>query len=65
MAFSIKVDEEVCMGAQRCLFLAPKVFDLTAEGVAEVTDSSWLDEEEAKKIALECPNLAITVECQD
>lgn len=65
MSFSIKVDEEVCMGAQRCLFLAPKVFDLTGEGIAEIIDSSSLSEEEAEKIARECPNLAISVEHQD
>jgi ferredoxin len=62
LSFTIKVDDELCMGAQRCVVLAPKVFDLTGEGIAEVTDASSLTEEEAEKLAHECPNMAIVVE---
>lgn len=62
MSFEIKVDDGLCMGAQRCLFLAPKAFELTDEGIAEVADASSLTEKEAEKVASECPNLAISVE---
>ncbi|GAA5146398.1 hypothetical protein GCM10023321_05790 [Pseudonocardia eucalypti] len=62
MSFKIKVDDELCMGAQRCMFLAPEAFDLTEEGIAEVTDAGTLTLEQAEKVAYECPNMAIIVE---
>ena len=62
MSFSIKIDDEMCMGAQRCMYLAPDNFQLTADGIAEVTDTSTLSEERAEKLAYECPNMAIVVE---
>jgi ferredoxin len=62
MSFTVKVDDELCMGAQRCLFLAPDTFELNDEGIAEVTDISGMTREQADKIAYECPNFAIEVE---
>lgn len=65
MGFEIKVDPDACMGAQRCTYLAPKVFELQDDGVAKVIDTSSLTEAEANEIAEECPNLAIIVESTD
>lgn len=65
MPFTVKIDPELCMGAQRCMFLAPEVFDLNDEGIAEVVDTSELAEERAEKLAAECPNMAIEVAHQD
>jgi ferredoxin len=62
MSFTFKVDEDMCMGAQRCLYLAPNTFELTEHGFATVTDSSALTPQEADKVAWECPNGAIAVE---
>ena len=62
MSFTIKVDPELCMGAQRCMFLAPSVFDLNPEGIAEVIDTSELTPQRAEQLASECPNMAIAVE---
>lgn len=65
VSFSIKVDDDLCMGAQRCIYLAPDAFQLNEEGIAEVTDASTLSQEQADKVAWECPNMAIAVEKQD
>lgn len=61
MKFTIEVDPDACMGAQRCTFLAPSVFDLNDDGIAEVKEPSALTTEEAHNVAAECPNLAIAV----
>ncbi len=65
MSFTIRIDEDCCMGAQRCLYLAPDSFELDDDGIAHVTDLSGLTEERAEKIAFECPNFAIHVEQPD
>jgi ferredoxin len=62
MSFTISVDADSCMGAQRCMFLAPSTFDLNEDGIAEVLDAATLTEEQAQKIAAECPNFAIAVQ---
>ncbi|WP_037075963.1 ferredoxin [Pseudonocardia spinosispora] len=61
MSFTVRIDSELCMGAQRCMFLAPEVFDLNDEGIAEVLDTSGLTQERAEKLAYECPNMAIEI----
>jgi ferredoxin len=65
MGFEIKVDPDMCMGAQRCTYLAPEVFELQDDGTATVIDASSLTEEKANEFADECPNLAIIVESTD
>jgi ferredoxin len=65
MPFTITVDPDNCMGAQRCMFLAPTTFNLNEDGIAEVLDASTLTEEQAEKIATECPNFAILVNHQN
>jgi ferredoxin len=47
------------------MFLAPATFDLNEDGIAEVLDAATLTEEQAEKIAAECPNFAIAVEHRD
>ena len=61
MTLEVRVDEGLCLGAQRCLYLAPAVFDLDANGQAEVVDAAGLPEEELIEVARQCPNFAITV----
>jgi ferredoxin len=65
MSFTVRVDDDLCMGAQRCLYIAPESFELNDDGIAEVTDISGMTEEQAEKVAFECPNFAIIVEHQD
>ena len=61
MSLEVRVDEGLCIGAQRCVYLAPAVFDLNAGGQAEVVDATALAEEQLVEIARQCPNFAITV----
>lgn len=57
----VVIDEDLCLGAQRCAYLAPAAFELNAAGQAEVLDSGTLSEEEIVAVARQCPNFAITV----
>ena len=61
MALEVTVDAGLCLGAQRCLYLAPKVFELNAAGQAEVVDPAAIPEADLVRIAEQCPNFAITV----
>ena len=61
MSVEIRIDEGLCLGAQRCLYLAPAVFDLNGNGQAEVIDPAGLPDEELIEVARQCPNFAITV----
>ena len=61
MALEVTVDEGLCLGAQRCLYLAPTVFELNASGQAEVLDPASISEAELIEVARQCPNFAITV----
>jgi len=61
MPFTVDVDSGLCMGAQRCTYLKPEVFNLDDDGIAEVTDPQLLTEEQADFVAEECPNMAISV----
>ena len=38
MGLDVTVDEGLCLGAQRCAYLAPTVFELNASGQADVLD---------------------------
>jgi ferredoxin len=57
----IRVDEGLCCGAQRCVYLLPEVFELGSQGYAEVLDPSAASEESVIQVAAQCPNFAITV----
>ncbi len=61
MALEVTVDQGLCLGAQRCLYLAPRVFELNATGQAEVLDPASMSEAELITVAQQCPNFAITV----
>ena len=61
MAFEVIVDEGLCLGAQRCIYLAPTVFELNASGQADVLDPTSIPEDELVAVAQQCPNFAITV----
>jgi ferredoxin len=61
VALEVTVDEGLCLGAQRCIYLAPKVFELNAAGQAEVLDPASVLEEDLITVARQCPNFAITV----
>jgi ferredoxin len=61
MGLEVTVDEGLCLGAQRCAYLAPAVFELNADGQADVIDPGALSEDEIVAVARQCPNFAITV----
>jgi ferredoxin len=61
MALVVKVDPDLCLGAQRCAYLAAGVFELNASGQAEVVDPTAIGEAELVEVARQCPNFAITV----
>jgi ferredoxin len=61
MALEVTVDPDLCLGAQRCAYLAPAVFELNGSGQAEVVDPTAIGETELVEIAGQCPNFAITV----
>ena len=58
------VDPDLCIGCGVCPNLAPDVFEMNDEGIAEVTvDTVPSDSEDAaREAAEECPAEAITVE---
>jgi ferredoxin len=61
VGLEVIVDVELCRGAQRCIYLAPGVFDFDAEGQAEVLDPTAIAETDLVEVARQCPNFAITV----
>jgi ferredoxin len=61
MALEVTVDEGLCLGAQRCIYLAPTVFELNAAGQADVLDPASISEDDLISFAQQCPNFAITV----
>ena len=61
MALEVTVDEGLCLGAQRCAYLAPTVFELNASGQADVLDPGSVPEADLIAVARQCPNFAITV----
>ena len=61
MALEVTVDEGLCLGAQRCAYLAPTVFELNAAGQADVLDPGSVSEADLIAVARQCPNFAITV----
>jgi len=61
MGLEVTVDDGLCLGAQRCAYLAPQVFELNGSGQAEVVDKMALPEAELLEVARQCPNFAITV----
>ena len=64
MSFRVVVDMDVCQDHGQCVFAAPDVFELNAEGRLEVLVT---EPDEARRSACEdaadvCPVQAITIE---
>lgn len=59
-AYEVRVDADLCMGARRCVYLRPDVFDVGADGTAYVKDGALLGEA-VVDAARACPNFAIEV----
>lgn len=58
---SIKVDRELCIGAQTCVALAPEVFEMDSENKAVVKNPKGADDETILMAARSCPTLAIFI----
>ena len=61
VALEVAVDEGLCLGAQRCIYLAPTAFELNASGQADVLDPASISEEDLIAFARQCSNFAIMV----
>jgi ferredoxin len=58
----ITVDRTKCEGYAKCVQAAPKVFNLDAKMIAEVTDAHGETDEKIMLAARICPTKAITLE---
>jgi ferredoxin len=62
MALEVEVDPGLCIGAQRCVYLAPEIFEMGEDGFAHVRAGSGADlDEKVIQVARQCPNYAILV----
>ena len=62
----IVVDRQACIGAQSCVVVAPKVFQMDDQNLAYVTDElNETDEETILLAAQSCPVLAIRLYNKD
>ncbi len=57
----ITVDATKCTGEGVCVGIAPDVFDLNEDGIAEVVDPGGADKETIVEAATSCPTDAIAV----
>ncbi len=57
----IAVDRAKCTGEGACAVIAPYVFEMNEDGVAEVIDCDGADTETILEAAQTCPTGAITV----
>ena len=63
--FEVEIDEELCVGAGNCVFLAPEVFDQReADGIVVLLQRFPPPDqhENVRKAARMCPSKAIRVE---
>jgi ferredoxin len=58
----VKVDKDKCIGCGLCTALAADVFEMGADGKADVKADANLASTEIKNAAESCPVQAITVE---
>ena len=63
-AFTVIVDEDLCIGAGQCVLVAPQVFDQDDRGLVVLLDASPPPEqhEAARKAAKLCPARALRIE---
>jgi ferredoxin len=57
----ITVDREKCSGEAICVDIAPEVFQLDEEGIAEVINPAGADRDIIIEAAQSCPQGAVTV----
>jgi len=58
----VEVDPGLCIGAQRCVYLAPDIFEMGEDGFATVKPLSGAElDEKIIQVARQCPNYAILV----
>lgn len=54
------VDQDLCTGDQICVTIAPYVFEMNAQGKADVTDPEGADEATIQHAIDQCPSQAIS-----
>lgn len=59
MGKKIKVHEDLCTGDEVCVSMAPSVFEMNDENIAEVKDSEGADESTIQTAIDSCPTDAI------
>lgn len=57
----VEVDTMLCIGAESCLQLAPRAFELNADGQAILVDASAASADQLRQAARNCPSGAIRV----
>lgn len=62
MSPQVSVDEDVCIGSGTCVGIAPAVFELNDEGVAQVADPHAAELSALHRAEDSCPVAAISVE---
>ncbi|TYL55485.1 ferredoxin [Nocardioides sp. BGMRC 2183] len=61
----VRIDSSACVGHGQCAMMAPEVFDLDAEGYAQLLVDGDLDDQgevDSRNAASACPEQAIVVE---
>jgi ferredoxin len=62
MTLRAHVDPELCIGSGSCVHLAPGAFVLDDDGVADVTDSGAVSDDQLRRAARSCPAGAIELD---
>ena len=62
MSPRVNIEEDVCIGSGTCVGIAPAVFELDDEGVAQVVDPAAADLADLQLAETSCPVAAISVE---
>lgn len=61
----VTVNQTLCIGSADCVGIAPQVFELKSNGLADVLNPSGDTEEKVLEAAEKCPATAILVEDAD
>ena len=63
-AFTVIVDEDLCIGAGQCVLVAPRIFDQDEQGLVVLLDAHPPPDlhDAARKAAKLCPARAIVIE---
>ena len=57
----VRIDRDVCVGAAECVAIAPEVFELDDEGIAQASNTEDASEDRLRQAAEECPVQAISL----